>query len=207
MLKYLILPAVAMVMSISISAQVKVGVALDYEHIQSETFSPIGTGKLWGGSVFFHFPVSKRLELDWSADAAGGKIRGEFLEYSPFPNDPPVKVSENRHTFYLGVPVHLVYSLPFRGGRVFAGPGIAWSHLHVEGTYPNGYHNTAGVAGGSMIAASFKAGFQLYKYFTLSGEFRPWISKASASLSNLLSLKLGYELGLLKQSSHSHPDK
>jgi hypothetical protein len=207
MLKYLILPAVALVLSLSTHAQVKVGVALDYEHIQSDAFSPIGNGKLWGGSVFFHFPVSKLLELDWSADAAGGNIRGEFWVYPPFPNDPPFTVSENRHTFYLGVPVHLVYDFPFRGGRVFAGPGIAWSHLRVEGTYPNGYHNTTGAAGGSMIAASFKAGFQLYKYFTLSGEFRPWISNASTSPSNLLSLKLGYELGPLKQSSHSRPDK
>jgi len=207
MLKYLILPAVALVLSSSISAQVKFGIALDYEHIQSKSFSPIGTGNLYGGSLFFRVPVSKSLELDWSLDIAGGHVRTEYWQMSPFPYDPPREMSENRSTFYLGVPIHLVYDLPFRGGRVFAGPGIAWSHLHAVGTFPNGYHPTSGEAGGSVIAASFKAGFQLYKYFILSGEFRPWISHAYVSTSNLLSLKLGYELSTIKQSSHSHPNK
>ena len=216
MLKHLILPAVALVLFLSTHAQLRVGVALDYEHIQAPAYYNVGSGSGMGGSIFLRFPFSNNLGLDCSLDIAGGHTTYEYYPYSPDPNYQPGKIAAKRSFFYTGIPVYLVYSLSFRQVRVFAGAGPSLSLLSMGEALGHGWSLGPNC---NTITASFKAGFQLYRHVILSGEFRPWTTVLNKTdmfqynrykISNLLSVKLGYEFGAIrstKQSPHSHPDK
>lgn len=216
MLKHLILPAIALVLSLSTHAQVRAGLALDYEHIQAPAYYNLGSGSGMGGSFFLRIPFSKNLGLDCSLDIAGGHTTFKFDSYSPVVNDPSYIVAEKRSFFYTGIPVYLVYSLSFRQVRVFVGAGPSLSLLSMAEETGHGWYLGPRC---STITASFKAGFQLYQHVILSGEFRPWsslLNKTSTyqynpyKISNLLSVKLGYEFGTIppaKHSSRSQPNK
>jgi hypothetical protein len=213
MLKHLILPAIALLLSLSTHAQLRAGLALDYEHIQAPAYYNIGSGSGMGGSIFFRLPFSNHLGLDCSLDLAGGHTTYEYYPYSPDINSQPGKTAVKRSFIYMGIPVYLVYSRSFRQVRVFVGAGPSLSLLSMDNAGGHGWsmgprYNT--------ITASFKAGVQLYKHVLLSGEFRPWstaLNKTDAfqytpyKISNQLAVKLGYEFGKAKHSARSHPIK
>jgi hypothetical protein len=206
MLKNLILPVLALALSFSARAQLKAGLAADYEHIQAHSLYDLGSGSGWGAGLFFHYPFHSRWGLDWSADLAGGSTRVTYYYYPTVGVPGLVYLAhDNRSFIYFGVPVHLVYSIPFRKGRVFAGPGISWSYLNQTGILESYYEHTQV----QMIAASVKAGCRFLKSIVLSGEFRPWVSvinkpRGYSNPSNLLSVKLGFEFERLKHSRGAH---
>ena len=213
MLKHLILPAIALLLSLSTHAQVRGGLALDYEHIQAPALYNMGSGSGMGGSIFLRFPFSKNLGLDCSLDIAGGHTTYEYYPFYPYPTYTPNKTAVKRPFVYIGIPIYLVYSLSFRQVRVFVGAGPSLSHLSMDNA---GGHAWSLGPDCNTLSASFKAGFQLYQYVILSGEFRPWsavINKTDPyqydryKISNQLSVKLGYVLGPTKHSARSHPIK
>jgi hypothetical protein len=209
MLKHLILPAIALVLSLSTHAQLRAGLALDYEHIQAPAYYNVGPGSGMGGSIFLRLPFSNKLGLDCSLDLAGGHTTYEFDPYSPYPNYPVSRVAAKRSFFYTGIPVYFVYSLSFQHVRVFVGAGPSLSLLSMGDAFGHGWSLGPKC---NTITASFKAGFQLYKHVMFSGEFRPWstvLNKTDAyqyngyKISNLLSVKLGYEFGAIRSTKHS----
>ena len=212
MLKHLIPPVLALALTLSANvsahAQAKIGFALNYEHIQSPALWNVGSGSGYGGSLFFRFPFSHRFELDGSLDLAGGHTTYQYYLYPPYPNDPELKTAK-RSFFKTTIPVHLVYSLSFRQVRVFAGAGPAFSFLSVASE--QGHAWTLGPSC-NTLSASFMAGFELYQRIVISGEFRPWNTVVSTNkdqyhrykISNLLSVKLGYELPMPKHFSRVH---
>jgi len=214
--KHLILPAIALVLSLSTHAQVRVGLALDYEHIQAPAYYNVGSGSGMGGSIFLRLPFSNNLGLDCSLDIAGGHTTYEYYPFSPYPNYPAGKTAEKRSFVYTGIPIYLVYSLSFRQVRVFAGAGPSLSLLSMGDASGHGWSLGSNC---NTITASFKAGLQLHQHVLLSGEFRPWstvLNKTDAyqysryKISNLLSVKLGYEFGAIRSTKHSsrvHSDK
>jgi hypothetical protein len=209
MLKHLILPVIALVLSLSTQAQVRAGLALDYEHIQAPALYNLGSGSGMGGSIFFRFPFLNTLGLDCSLDIAGGHTTYEFYPFSPYPNYPSSKIAAKRSFIYTGIPVYLVYGRSFRHVRVFVGAGPSLSLLSMDEASGHGWSLGSSC---TTISASFKAGFLLYQHVMLSGEFRPWstvLSKSDAyqyysyKFSNLLSVKLGYEFGAIRSTKHS----
>ena len=216
MLKHLILPAIALMLSFSSNAQVKAGLAFDYEHINAPAYYNVGSGSGFGGSVFFRAPLSHNLGIDWSLDIAGGHTTYQFYPFSPDPGWPSHITPVKRSFVYTGLPVYLVYSLSFRTVRVFAGAGPSLSMLSMDDAQGHGWSMGSNYIG---VAASFKAGVQLFQHLLLSGEFRPWIATVNKTaqfqydrykVSNQLSVKLGYEIGTIRSAKHSagkkHPN-
>lgn len=208
MLKHLILPAITLVLSLSTQAQVKAGFALDYEHIQAPALYNLGSGSGMGGSIFLRFPFSNKFGLEGSVDIAGGHTTYEYYPYYPYPTYSSSKIAAKRSFIYMGIPVYFVYSRSFRQVRIFAGAGPSLSLLSMGDASGHGWSLGSNC---KAITASFKAGFQ-YQHVLLSGEFRPWntvINKTDSYLdyrykiSNLLSVKLGYEFGAIRSTKHS----
>lgn len=206
MLKHLITPFLALTLSLSAHAQLHMGLAFDYQHMPAPSIQNIGNGSEYGGSVFFRVPFSSHLNLEWSVDLGGGKSRTYYWTPTQQPPYPDAHIiPRDQSLVYVGIPVHLTYSHSFRDLRVFAGPGIAWTTIAITGPALMGSNNNNSDC--SSIAASFKAGCELYRHIVLSGEFRPWrayLKNNESRFSNNLSVKLGYEIPLKKRSAQAH---
>lgn len=211
MLKHLILPVVASMLSLSTRAQAHAGIALDYEHIQAPVYENLGSGSAVGGSVFLYAPFAHKLGLDMSLDIAGGHTTYQFLPFSPDPGFPvPAHVVSDRRDFtYAAIPVHIVYSHSFRHLRLFGGAGMAFTHLSMD---PQNFHGWEMGGTCNTLSLSFKGGVELFRHIVLSGEFRPVnavVNKTDSyqyyayKVSNLLSVKLGYEFGPIYWTKHS----
>jgi len=216
MLKHLILPALALTLSLATHAQTKIGLALDYEHIQAPALQNLGSGSGMGGSVFFYAPLKHNLGLDVSFDLAGGHTTYQFYPFSPDPAWVPTLVSEKRSFFYTAIPVHLVYSHTFRQLRLFAGAGVALASV---GMSVQSFHGFEMGGTCTTFSGSFTAGLELFQHVMLSGEFRPFNTVLNKTdryqytpykVDNLLSVKLGYVLGTIHATKHSagkkHPN-
>ncbi|MBS1664496.1 MAG: outer membrane beta-barrel protein [Bacteroidetes bacterium] len=203
MIKYLIAPLFALALSFSVQAQARFGLAFDYEHIQAPRYENIGSGSGYGGSFFVRAPFSSHWGLDGSLDIAAGHTQTDYPSFSPSSvfSIATALVTQRRSFVSTTLPLHIVYSLSFQNVRVFAGPGLAFSHIQAE---EYDFHGLKLDPNCSMLIGSVRAGCQLYQHVVLSGEFRffkAYLSNDNNRVSNFLSVKLGYEFKPLKHSA------
>ena len=207
MIKHLITPLFALVLSFSVNAQVHIGLGFDYEHIQASSSRNIGSGSGYGGSLFFRVPLSSHWSLDWSVDLASGHTQTNYWVNPPFTMGPPlpaIPASEKRSFLYGAIPLHVLYDQSFQHVRVFAGPGLSYSRI--SGMEKIFLHADRIEGNCTVLAVSLMAGCELYQHVVLSGEFRPWkfyLSDNGNKISNLVSVKVGYAIKATKHSSRS----